>query len=88
MILDYLNGVFGTSSSYPRYNNNWWSHKPLSRPAGCTFPGTALAAHIMGLKTFWNNDAFFDYCDRYMAMIVVVVHMSRGGQVLTGRETL
>lgn len=57
-------------SYYPTYNNNWWPTNYRS-VAGCTFPGTALAAHIMGLKTFWNNDAFFDYCDRYMAMIVV-----------------
>jgi hypothetical protein len=35
---------------------------------GSAFPMFALAAHIMGLKKEWNNDAFFDYCDRYMSI--------------------
>jgi hypothetical protein len=25
-----------------------------------------LAAHMMGLKEYWNNDALFDYMDRYI----------------------
>jgi hypothetical protein len=36
---------------------------------GCNI-GTALAAQIMGLKTQWNNNAFFDYCDRYWAIMM------------------
>jgi alpha-tubulin suppressor-like RCC1 family protein len=52
----------------PWYSNYWWltAYRDVS---GCTMPGTALAAHIMGIKAIWNNPAFFDYCDRYMAMI-------------------
>jgi len=34
-----------------------------------TYPATALAAHIMGMKDEWNHDAFFDYTDRWKAWI-------------------
>ena len=30
--------------------------------------GTALAAYIMGAKALWNNNAHFDYIDRYVAI--------------------
>jgi hypothetical protein len=30
--------------------------------------GTSLAARIMGAKNLWNNNAHFDYLDRYMAI--------------------
>lgn len=32
---------------------------------GSVTVGTALAMQIMGAKTVWNNDVFFDYADRY-----------------------
>jgi len=47
-------------------NKNW--DTVYRTTSGCTFPGTALAALIMNLKTQWNNPAFFDYCDRYMVI--------------------
>ncbi len=52
----------------PWYSNNWWgtNYRDVS---GCTMPAAALAGHIMGMKSVWNNPAFFDYCDRYMATI-------------------
>ncbi len=31
-----------------------------------SYNGNALAAIIMGLKTSWNHDAFFDYTDRWV----------------------
>lgn len=31
------------------------------------YPGTALAVQLMGAKSLWNHDAFFDYSDRWMA---------------------
>lgn len=34
---------------------------------GGVTPGFALAAHIMGARTHWNHEAFFDYQDRFMA---------------------
>lgn len=30
------------------------------------FCGQALVVYVMGLKTEWNNPAFFDYCDRWL----------------------
>ena len=36
----------------------------------CSNPGvvTALAAHMTGMKTLWNHDAFFDYMDYYYVL--------------------
>lgn len=31
------------------------------------WPGMALSALLLHAKTAWNHDAFFDYCDRWMA---------------------
>jgi hypothetical protein len=33
---------------------------------GAVTPAFALAARAMNLKTAWNHDPFFDYCDRFM----------------------
>ena len=57
-----------THSHAPKKCTNWWD-AIYREVAGCTFPGTAMAAHIMGLKPLWNNPAFFDYSDRYMNVI-------------------
>jgi hypothetical protein len=38
--------------------------------AGKSFCGYTLAAHIMGLKSLWNHDSFFDYVDRYMDLMI------------------
>ena len=29
--------------------------------------GSALAARLLGLKAYWDHDAFFDYVDRWVA---------------------
>jgi hypothetical protein len=31
------------------------------------WPGTALAAQLLGAQAAWNHDPFFDYCDRWMS---------------------
>lgn len=33
-----------------------------------SWPGTALAVQMMKARQLWNHDAFFDYCDRWMAL--------------------
>lgn len=33
-----------------------------------SWDGWILAAHIMGMQSLWNNDALFDYADRYNAI--------------------
>lgn len=52
----------------PWYSNNWWETNYRS-VSGCTMPGAALVGRIMGMQSVWNNPAFFDYADRYMAMV-------------------
>ena len=51
---------------------NWdgldWAANYRQNQTGSIFAGLALPAHIMGLKSLWNHDAFFDYTDRYMAI--------------------
>lgn len=45
-------------------NPSWYAgYRTL---VGYTLNGEALAAFMLGLKSAWNNDAFFDYTDRYM----------------------
>ncbi len=34
-----------------------------------TYPAMVLAAHIMGMKEYWNHDALFDYTDRWVAWV-------------------
>jgi hypothetical protein len=36
------------------------------RDGSIRFIGMGLSGIIMGLKSTWNHDAFFDYCDRWM----------------------
>jgi hypothetical protein len=43
----------------------WASYRALN---GYVWYGEVLAAHIMGLKGLWNNNAFFDYQDRYVQL--------------------
>ncbi len=52
-----------------------WPSANYRSTAGSTHPAIALAVHIMGLKTLWNNPALFDYADRYMRMIEDVDHV-------------
>jgi hypothetical protein len=49
----------------PRQSNKYWgtAYRPTTANS---WAGWVLAVHAMGLKTEWNNDALFDYQDRYM----------------------
>lgn len=49
----------------PEKSNKFWdtAYRNVSSPC---WGGIALAAHVMGMKEYWNHDAFFDYVDRYM----------------------
>ncbi len=42
------------------------SYRPLN---SCTYAATILAAHMMGMKEYWNHDALFDYTDRWVAWV-------------------
>jgi len=52
-------------SNGPERSNKFWitSYRQVSSPG---WGGFVLAAHIMRAKDLWNNDALFDYKDRYM----------------------
>ncbi len=61
-------GLPGFGLSY--YPNTWiagvnWTTS-YQVTASTSFCSGALPAHIMGLKTLWNENAFFDYTDRWM----------------------
>jgi hypothetical protein len=45
--------------------SNKWFETNYREVNGLTFAGTSLCAHIMGLRTLWNYQAFFDYADRW-----------------------
>jgi len=47
--------------------NNGWRSEGYRDLNGPTWPGEALAARLMGAKSFWNHDAFFDYVERWVA---------------------
>lgn len=49
----------------PTSDNAHWS-ATYREVNGAAIPAFALSARLMGLKTAWKHDAFFDYCDRYM----------------------
>jgi len=53
-------------STSPQASNKWLPTK-YRAVAGPPFNGLALPALLMDAKELWNNDAFFDYTDRYMA---------------------
>jgi hypothetical protein len=52
----------------PQNNNKSWStaYRLSSSPV---IAGTALVAHIMGIKDLFNHPAMFDYADRYVQYI-------------------
>ena len=55
-------------SQFPYMNNKWWPTE-YRQVAGPPFHATALAALLTdGGKALWNHNAYFDYCDRYMAV--------------------
>lgn len=51
----------------PEWSESSWtsSYRQLNNP---TYTGQVLAMLAMGLRDEWNNDALFDYVDRYMAI--------------------
>ena len=48
-------------------DNNGWKSEGYRRLNGPTCDGQALAAKLLGLKSYWNHDAYFDYVDRWVA---------------------
>jgi hypothetical protein len=46
--------------------NNGWKSEGYRMLNGPTWIGQALAARLLGAKTYWNHDAFFDYVDRWV----------------------
>jgi hypothetical protein len=49
----------------PQYDNAYW-HADYRHLCNRSDVGTALTALLLGVKTTWNWQAFFDYIDRYM----------------------
>ncbi len=59
---------WGTEHSHnPLFDNRNWEAS-YRRNCGRSAVGTALAALILGFKSIWNWNAFFDYHDVFMAM--------------------
>jgi hypothetical protein len=56
------------STNPEKSDASWTANYRDIGSGGRVYPGVALAAYIMGSKTLWNNNAFFDYADRYMAI--------------------
>jgi hypothetical protein len=58
------------SSPFPNNNSPefypWGRHEGYRRLVSYSWVGEALAARILGLRTAWNHDPFFDYVDRWM----------------------
>jgi len=50
-------------STNPEQDNRLWD-APYRTVVGPSLVGHALAIQMMGFKTQWNNDKFFDYIDR------------------------
>jgi hypothetical protein len=48
-------------------DNDGWKSEAYRRLNGPTWVGQALAARLLGAKGYWNNDAFFDYVDRWVS---------------------
>jgi len=56
-------------SNYPHYSDASWA--AMYRGIGTAEPtwvGESMVVRIMGLKTVWNNPAYFDYIDRYVGV--------------------
>jgi hypothetical protein len=56
-------------STEPQTSDATWSANYRTIGSGpSAWAGTSLAARFMGATTLWNNNAHFDYIDRYMAI--------------------
>jgi hypothetical protein len=54
-------------TTWPTNDNATWMQDSYRRCCtGNAWVGQTLAARIMGLRTAWNHDVYFDYMDRYM----------------------
>jgi hypothetical protein len=60
---------WGIREAWEPWKSNNWLGTQYRNVSGCTMPCAALSALIIGAKTIWNNDAYFDYCDRYMGLM-------------------
>ena len=49
-------------------DSSWTAMYRNTGTGGQVWVGTALAARIMNAKGLWNNNAWFDYADRYAAI--------------------
>jgi hypothetical protein len=61
-----------TGEHSTRWGNNLWMNPSWHQPyreccTAASWGGYVLAARLLSLQTTWNNPAFFDYQDRYMA---------------------
>lgn len=52
---------FPNGTLYP-----WDKHEPYRRTVAFALPGQTVAVRILGLRNYWNHDAYFDYVDRWM----------------------
>ncbi|MBN2582729.1 MAG: hypothetical protein JXL80_06640 [Planctomycetes bacterium] len=48
-------------------DNNGWKSEGYRSLNGPTWVASALTARLLGLKSAWDHDAFFDYVDRWVA---------------------
>lgn len=55
-------------SPFPNNGNQypWGKHEGYRRLATSSMVGQAIAARLLGLRTAWGHQAFFDYIDRWM----------------------
>ncbi|MHC4323761.1 MAG: InlB B-repeat-containing protein [Planctomycetota bacterium] len=56
---------WGKVGIFDRTNVNKYWTTTYRQVIGHAYTGIVLAMHIMGIKDLWNNDALFDYTDRY-----------------------
>jgi len=61
---DWGNAPFPNNPSSPQYP--YEKHDPYRRLASAAIPGQTIAARILGLKSYWNHEAYFCYVDRWM----------------------
>ncbi len=59
---------WGTAHSFkPESDDSDWNGDPYRQCCSAnSWWGQLLAAHVMGARTLWNNQALFDYQDRYL----------------------
>jgi hypothetical protein len=58
-------GMYHCSPDHYDVDIKDWDVDRYRSTNGISMSGVVLAAHIMGLKTLWKHDTFFDYYDRW-----------------------